>query len=63
MKHEERLKSEQNWLKHMKSSVTGQRSVSEEEADWTHWKVKGLAKNMKERMMVMAFLPVVTAKK
>lgn len=30
--------------------------------DGTYWKVKGFAKNMKESTMVIAFLPVVTAK-
>lgn len=28
----------------------------------TYWKVKGFEKNMKESTIVMAFLPVVTAK-
>lgn len=31
--------------------------------DNTYWKVKGFVKNMKERTIVMAFRPVVTAKK
>lgn len=35
---------------------------SKSKGDRTYWKVKGFAKNMKESTIVMAFLPVVTAK-
>lgn len=41
------IKQAINWLK--------------SKGDGTYWKVKGLAKNMKESTMVIAFLPVVTA--
>lgn len=42
------FKQEENWSKSKGAS--------------TYWKVKGFAKNMKESTIVMAFLPVVTAK-
>lgn len=41
------IKQAKNWLK--------------SKGGGTYWKVKGLAKNMKESTMVIAFLPVVTA--